>query len=123
MILAYFWKKVTGALDLFFKHFWFSTIFIDIYITLENSDKFKVGGILTKSSSMGNNVKLQIGIGINTKTSECHEFLPDTIYGLTGKFIDNLELANEIRKVVDYYRKDLFNWSKINWLTDKNFMR
>merc|ERR1712226_45512 len=104
MILAYFMEKVTRALDLFFKDFLLLAIFIDFYITPDNSgNKFKVGGILTKSSSMGNSVKIQIGIGINTKTSECHEFLPDTIYALTGKFIDNLELSNEIRKVVDYH--------------------
>lgn len=74
----------------------------DIYV----DGKFKVGGILTKSSGCGKKFKLQIGIGLNTKfnksPNDSSQPITHTLESLKVGFLDdqnsNFELIDKITK-------------------------
>jgi len=65
----------------------------------------KIGGILTKSSSINTQIDIQFGIGINTTISQAcntpQALQPFTIENLVGKKLDNLALCSKIRESID----------------------
>jgi len=85
----------------------------------------KVGGILTKSSSMGSDFKLQFGIGINTRISHAStiptELQPRTLESFGIQVKANSGLASAISKNIDSWMDDFdydqFRSSYLNiWL-------
>lgn len=97
----------------------------DIYIQHSNGIT-KIGGILTKSSSMNTQIDIQFGIGINTTISQAcntpEALQPFTIEKLVGKKLDNLALCSKIREIINRWVMNDFRLSDFKTAYTKCWM-